>query len=159
MTYSIVISMVLNYREHKEVEKDHLIQQHPLFSRGSCIYITPSQLISLQLKKHINTTGVDTKEYFTPALLTELPPAYSRSYPPTCQPLVAAQPPVPRKAARVKKFIQVQCKQHDNCTARAQMQAGEESRKNKQLLLSSWHRANTGDSKMLVDSKAPLISK
>lgn len=99
MTYSKVISMVLNYREHKEVEKDHLIQQHPLSSRGSCIYITPSQLISLQLKKHINTTGVYTQEYFTPALLTGLPPAYSRSYPPTCQPLLAAQPPVPRKAA------------------------------------------------------------
>lgn len=30
------------------------------------------------------------------------------------------------------------------------MQAGEESRKNKQLLLISWHRANTGDSKCLL---------
>lgn len=30
------------------------------------------------------------------------------------------------------------------------MQAGEESRKNKQLLLSSWHKANIGDSKCLL---------
>lgn len=42
---------------------------------------------------------MDTREYFTSALLTELPPAYSRRYSPTCQPLVAAQPAVPRKAA------------------------------------------------------------
>lgn len=47
---------------------------------------------------------MDTKEYFTSALLTEFPLAYSRRYSPACQPLMAAQPPIPRRAATLWRW-------------------------------------------------------
>ena len=150
--------MVLNHQVDKELEKDHLVH-HPYPSAGSCIYHPFPADFSL-VQEHINTTGVDTYKYPTSVLYAELPPAYSRRYSPTCQLLQLSDqypgelPHCDNEKAHIG-VVQVPWQLHSKGANESWGRKQEKQTAAPQFMAWGKHKRQ----QMLVDLKAPLISK